>query len=199
MLAKRKSKRSGRLQRNLTEAQSAYKALGYSDISLRMLESEEGQLNAVFACYGSAAQHGQLFEESLTRLIVALNEWSGIGGNVETIEKWTIGRLLGHLQKTFVKEIDEWVPQYLEEGRRLRNFLIHDYFLRREEQLGTESGRMAMFEELTKIEQHLQRGADLINGLRVSIGRGMDGETTPSNEGSEVVFSAKLHIEKPER
>ena len=191
--------RSGRLNRRRGKAQRVHRKLGCSDISLSMLESKEGQLNAVFACYGSAAQHGQLFEESLTRLIVALNEWSGIGGNVETIEKWTIGRLLGHLQKTFVKEIDEWVPQYLEEGRRLRNFLIHDYFLRREEQLGTESGRMAMLEELTEIEQPLQRGADLINGLRGSIGRGLDGETTPSNEGSEVVFSAELYIGKLER
>ena len=191
--------RSRRLERRRGEAQRAYRKLGYSDISLRMLESEEGQLNAVFACYGSAAQHGQLFEESLTRLIVALNEWSDIECDVEMIEKWTIGRLLGHLQKTFIKEIDEWVPQHLEEGRRLRNFLMHDYFLSRKEQLGTESGRMAMLEELKRIEQHLQRGAGLINGLRVAIGQAMDGGTTPSTKGGKVVCSAELYIGKPER
>ena len=33
--------------------------------SLRMLETEEGQNNAVFACFGSAAQHAQMFEEAL--------------------------------------------------------------------------------------------------------------------------------------
>ena len=45
----------------------------YSSESLKMLESKKGQLNAVFACYGSAAQHGQLLEEALARLIAELN------------------------------------------------------------------------------------------------------------------------------
>ena len=30
-------------------------------MSLEMLKSEEGQLNAVFACFGSAAQHAQFW------------------------------------------------------------------------------------------------------------------------------------------
>ena len=34
-------------------------------MSLEMLKSEEGQLNAVFACFGSAAQHSQYFEAAL--------------------------------------------------------------------------------------------------------------------------------------
>lgn len=164
-----------------------------------MLESEEGQLNAVFACYGSAAQHGQLFEESLTRLIVALNEWSAIECDAESIEKWTIGRLLDYLRKEFIKEIDEWVPQYLEEGRRLRNFLIHDYFLSRKEQIATERGRKTMLKELTGIEQQLRRGADLMNGFRVAIGRVMEGGTTPEREDGEIIFSAKVEIRNPER
>lgn len=190
---------SGRLERRRREAQRAYRELGYSDVSLRVLESEEGQLNAVFACYGSAAQHGQLFEESLTRLIETLNSWSGIESNAETIEKWTIGRLLSHLQKEFVKKIDGWVPPYLDEGRRLRNFLIHDYFLSRKKQIGTESGRMAMLEELTAIEQHLRRGTDLINGWRIAIGESISGRTSPGTDGGEPVFSVELEIKKPER
>lgn len=163
-----------------------------------MLESEEGQLNAVFACYGSAAQHGQFFEESLTRLIVALNEWSATECEVSTIEKWTIGRLLGYLRKKFIKEIDEWVPQYLDEGRRLRNFLIHDYFLSRKEQISTERGRKAMLEELTAIEQQLRTGAGLINGFRTAIGRAMTNGTAPEREGGDVVLSAEVEIKRPE-
>lgn len=31
-----------------------------------MLKTKEGQLNAVFACYGSAMQSGQLFEQALS-------------------------------------------------------------------------------------------------------------------------------------
>ena len=68
---------------------------GFTEESLRMLESREGQLNAVFACFGSAAQHAQLFEQGLTRFLVMYNKIAsdtvsvcrayavalGIGGN----------------------------------------------------------------------------------------------------------------------
>lgn len=46
---------------------------GYTNESLRMLKSEEGQLNAVFACYGSAAQFAQFFEEALARFLSVYN------------------------------------------------------------------------------------------------------------------------------
>jgi len=42
--------------------------------SLETLESEEGQLNAVFACFGSAAQHAQFFEEALGEFLLAYNK-----------------------------------------------------------------------------------------------------------------------------
>lgn len=161
-----------------------------------MLESKEGQLNAVFACYGSAAQHGQFFEESVARLIVALNKLSGSEGRAEEMEKWTLGRLLNHFQEKFVNEIDEWVPEYLEEGRKLRNFLIHDYFLKRKGKFGTRNGRMAMLKELSDIERHLKCGADLMNGLRVAAGEAVDGRTRKGGEGGEVVFSATLSVGK---
>ena len=159
-----------------------------------MLESEEGQLNAVFACYGSAAQHGQFFEESVTRLIVALNEMSGSEGGADKMEKWTLGRLLNYFQEKFVHQIDEWVPEHLEEGRRLRNFLIHDYFLERKGKFRTRKGRMAMLTELLDIEQHLKRGADLLNGLRVAVGEALDGRTGKASEGEEVVFSVEMDV-----
>ena len=163
-----------------------------------MLESEEGQLNAVFACYGSVAQHGQFLEESLTDLIVTLNELTGAQCTAENIRKWTIGRLLKHFEKRFVIEIDAWVPEYLDEGRRLRNFLIHEYFLKRKEKLRIESGRMAILEELIEIEQHLRGGANLINGLRVAIDEAVDGRKATGPEDRDVVFSVKLELERPE-
>lgn len=46
---------------------------GYTTESLKILETEEGQLNAVFACFGSAVQHSQLFEQSLTRFLKMYN------------------------------------------------------------------------------------------------------------------------------
>ena len=195
-MAKRKSGRRGRSDRRRTGTQRSYRDLGYSNVSLSMLEAEEGQLNAVFASYGSAAQHGQLFEESVTRLIVALNEMSGSEGGAEKMEKWTLGRLLNHFREKFVHEIDEWVPEHLEEGRRLRNFLIHDFFLERKGKFRTRRGRMAMLKELLDIEQHLKRGADLLNGLRVAVGEALDGHTGKTSEGGEVVFTVELDVRR---
>jgi hypothetical protein len=163
-----------------------------------MLESDEGQLNAVFACYGSAAQHAQFFEESVAKLIIALSEMSGSEGGAEKMEKWTLGRLLNHFQGKFVNEIDEWVPEYLEEGRRLRNFLIHDYFLKRDVEFGTRNGRMAVLKELLDIQQHLKRSAGLLNGLRVAVGEPMDGRSRGASEDGEVVFSVQLDVGKGE-
>ena len=86
------------------------------------------------------------------------------------------------------------MPDHLEEGRKLRNFLIHDYFLTHEGQLGTRNGRMAVFKELLHIERHLKRGADLLNGLRVAVGEAVDGRSRKASEGGEVVFSVKLDV-----
>ena len=36
----------------MSSAQEEFRKQGYSKESLTMLESEEGQLNAVYACYG---------------------------------------------------------------------------------------------------------------------------------------------------
>ena len=47
--------------------------------SLKMLEPEEGQNNAVFACFGSAAQHAQMFEEALGNFLLAYTHPPKIG------------------------------------------------------------------------------------------------------------------------
>ena len=47
---------------------------GYTTESLRMLASKEGQINAVFACFGSAAQHSQFFEAALGEFLLVYNK-----------------------------------------------------------------------------------------------------------------------------
>ena len=123
-------------QDNAGSTESDYRKNGCSERSLEMLESEEGQLNAVFACYGSAAQHGQLFEDSLAKLVALLNDWLGSGNPVARLEKKTIGELLRLFETKFVEEIDDWVPEFLDEARERRNFLIHKYFLTRANEMG---------------------------------------------------------------
>lgn len=177
-------------------AESDYEIHGYSARSLEMLESKEGQLNAIFACYGSAAQHGQLFEEALLKLIAVLNECLGIDSAVPATTKKTIGKLLKCFENKFVEEIDDWVSDFLDETRRRRNFRIHEYFLKRSDDMDAETGRVVILRELVDIEAQLRRGAGLVNGLRVAIERARNGEP-PRNDDSEVVFTVKLRL--PER
>ena len=105
-------------------AESDHETHGYSARLLEMLESKEEQLNAVFACYGSAAQHGQLFEEALLKLIAVLNECLGIDSTAPAIrKKKTIGELLKLFKDEFVEEMDDWVSDLLDETRRRRKGL----------------------------------------------------------------------------
>ena len=171
-----------------------YEKDGYSARSLEMLDSEEGQLNAVFACFGSAARHGQLFEDSLSKLATLLNGLRGDSNPAAGLDKKMIGQLLRQLEKDFVEEIDQWVPEFLDQARTRRNFLIHEYFLKRSEEMGSAGGRLAILRELVGIEEQLRRGAALVNGLRVAI------EETKKEEGTEPceeerIFSVKLRME----
>ena len=175
--------------------ESDYQIHGYTARSLEMLESKEGQLNAIFACYGSAAQHGQLFEEALRKLIAVLNECLGIDSTAAAVQKKTIGELLKIFENKFVEDMDDWVSDFLDETRQRRNFLIHDYFLIRSDDIGIDTGRVAVLRELKDIEAQLRRGAGLVNGLRVAIEAARNGEP-PRNDDSEVVFTVKLRLQE---
>ncbi len=170
-----------------------YEEHGYSEQSLKMLESEEGQLNAVFACYGSAAQHGQLFEDSLSKLLGQLKRLEGVEDPDAGLERMTIGQLLQLFRTKFVDEIDHWVPDFLDEARKRRNFLAHSYFLKRSGEMGVAEGRFAIVRELVAIEAHLRRGTELVNGLRVAISEAQKGLRTEGGNG-ETVFSVRLNI-----
>lgn len=74
--------------------------------SLEMLKTEEGQLNAVFACFGSAAQHGQFLEAVLGDLLILYSRLSNTSLTVADIEaqesslrKQTLGALLSKMRK----------------------------------------------------------------------------------------------------
>jgi len=174
-----------------------YDKRGYSEESLKMLESDEGQLNAVFACYGSAAQQAQLFEDALSRLLGLLNGLGGVDSPESELRKRTIGPLLQLFSTRFVVEIDDWVPQCLDKAKEQRNFLSHEYFLERSDQMGVADGRFAILSELNGIEADLRRATELVNGLRVAICEAREGLRKESAD-SETVFTVKLNVSKGE-
>src|SRR4051812_5616000 len=114
--------------------------------SLDMLKTEEGQLNAVFACFGSTAKHAQLFEEALTNFLTAYKHavhsdlsTEEIQAIVQGLHKKTMGQLLNDL-KRIVKFDGVDYFERMGTSLQVRNFLMHHWFLERKEYFKTKEG-----------------------------------------------------------
>ena len=141
----------------------------YSDESIKMLETEEGQLNSVFACFGSAVQHAQLFEQALTRFLTTYNRVAADSVSFDDIgRKWTLGQLLQKVRK-HVRFDDESVDGLFAVALDKRNFLIHRFFLDRSPAFSTTEGRLALLNELLGIENDLERCRVTVNAMRIAM------------------------------
>lgn len=143
--------------------------------SLKMLESEEGQSNAVFACFGSAAQQSQYFEVALGEFLSVYNRickksltLQDIKAMEAKLRKQTMGALLTEFKK-FVKVNNDKVVNLMDVALQDRNFLMHHFFRERNEKFGTEQGRMEMLRELVSIDNELRTARDITNGMRVAL------------------------------
>lgn len=172
---------------------------GYTQESLNMLKSEEGQLNAVFACHGAAAQHGQLFEESLNGLLDRVNKicdrnFSLTHLQTDRIRKRTIGQLLKSLDKHVTFD-NAKVRYLLTDACEQRNFLIHRYFLDQRDKFKTYFGRMEMLQELITIQSNIKEAASIIDGICVAIDETLHSSQEKRNSES-VLFSIKIKDSK---
>src|ERR1041384_167984 len=147
--------------------------------SYDMLKTEEGQLNAVFACFGSAAQHAQHFEVALGEFLLLYNKLSKRELTLEAFEaldqklqKQTMGTLLREFKK-YVRINDSNVDRRLELALEKRNFLMHHYFREREGQLRVEKDRLLLLTELVQIGSLLEQAAALVGGMRVAFSSAM--------------------------
>ena len=168
--------------------------------SLKMLESEEGQLNAVFACYGSAMQHGQLYEQAVDKLLgtylcltVSDQSESEASTKQRKNKKQTLGQLLRSLFNG-VTINDEDVHKLLMEALDKRNMLAHEYFITRSPLFFAVDGRLKLIRELVNIEQTMRTAMSLINGMKIAIEESLSGERGDINE-SEVLFTMGIEIE----
>jgi hypothetical protein len=156
---------------------SEKRGAGYTEESLRMLESEEGQSNAVFACFGSAAQRAQLFEQALARFLSVYNRIASNTLSIEDFEdcegklqKKTMGWLLREMQK-YVTLSDPVVAERLDSALDRRNYLMHAFFLERGDRLKSEVGRMDLLRELVATERLLDNARITVNAMRIAICR----------------------------
>jgi hypothetical protein len=159
--------------------------------SLDMLKTEEGQLNAVFACFGSAAQHAQTFEESLTNFLTAYKRVAHFGLSTDEIEaivqglhKRTMGQLL-HDLKGIVKFNDGDYIERMETALKVRNFLMHRWFLERKDCFKTKEGRFEMLAELISMERLLDSSRVMANAMRIALCSALGMEDTWLPKGGE--------------
>jgi hypothetical protein len=134
---------------------------------LEMLKSEEGQLNAVFACFGSAAQKAQYFERALAGFLLDYKKLTQKDIQLHEIDsdKRTLGMLLNSF-KGKAKITDQEIVMLMETAVPNRNFLMHRYFLNREDKLSSKEGRMEMLSELVRLDTHFEIAALVTNAMR---------------------------------
>jgi len=177
------------------------------DESLQMLKTRAGQVNAVFACFGSAAQHAQHFEVALAEFLLDYNKISERAVTLEQLEaldqqlrKRTLGTLLREFSK-YVTIEDPKIVGFLEIALEKRNFLMHHFFREREGKLRLKKDRMDLLSELTGIDRMLEEAATIIRGMRIAVSRAIskheksgEGSENDEIEGSKVLFTAKLQM-----
>ncbi len=182
---------------------NTFREKGYTSESIRMLESEEGQLNAVFACFGSAAQHSYFFEDALGKFLLVYHKIFKKSltlqdfENIETkIEQKTSGALLKELRK-HVAIHDNTIEQCLDNALQKRNFLIHRFF-RETEKFHTKKGRMEMLRELVGIEKELEKATRLIDGMRVALSKAKDKNIKANKRDSTSDSLFTISVNMPE-
>lgn len=163
-----------------------FRKKGYSKESLNMLESEEGRLNAVYACYGSAASEGQFFEDAVRKLLTK------VSGDSPSSDRAGLKKLIDELRKRVtITDARVWISFHA--AREVRNYLIHRFFRNKENNLKNHNGRMEMLKELVLIEIPIRRAKELINGMSVAVdealksGRRLD---------EDITFSFSEEVEK---
>lgn len=124
------------------------------------MENLDPQVREVYAEFGLAVTVAQLLERQLISLVIAAYETpSGkftpeeYDGLLEKLSKKTLGALIQKLRESL--EVPGDFDLWLRESVRLRNWLIHRYFLDRSPEFQSPEGRSEMIQELDSISDRL--------------------------------------------
>ena len=160
--------------------EDAFRRQGYSKESLKMLKSQEGQLNAIYACFGSVVAESQLFEDALTRLFTM------IPGETPPSEKPNLKRLIDRLRTPID---DTWVWEAFDKAREVRNRMVHRYFVDNQHRLKTKAGRMGMVMELSETSASVRNIKDLVNGMCFAVTRTFENREDSGELEEDVSYS----------
>jgi hypothetical protein len=136
--------------------------------------SDEDRVTDVCMFFGAAAYYAQLFEEATAQVLKTYRglpslQDSGIPADLDeqSLDKNTLGLLLKKLRRHFA--IDAEIDGVLSQALRKRNYLMHEFFLRREKQLSSSSKRPEIIRELVQIGLLLKKGMFAMRGMAVAL------------------------------
>ena len=156
-------------------SEDEFRLQGYSSESLKLLETEEGQLNAVYACYGSAAAEGQFFEDAVRNLL------KSVCRDYKPSARDGLKKMIDRLSER-IRVTDERIWDLFHEARSVRNRLIHHYFRNTEYKFRTYEGRMEMLQELVTIETPIRKAKELISGMNMAVIRELKNKQSANEE-----------------
>ncbi|MCK4625363.1 MAG: hypothetical protein KAV00_08640 [Phycisphaerae bacterium] len=133
----------------------------------------------VFAAYGRAAYYAQLLEYDLVSIWMLDSIAQGVSVTrkdlVQFQANWsknTLGKLLHPLKKSSLLPND--LKQFLEDLRKTRNTLAHDFFLTVATDLRTSRGREHGVAEMKRITSVLTKGHELFRNVLDAYGKDFD-------------------------
>ena len=145
-----------------------------------------GHIKEVYARFGLALYHAQVLEHGLVNALVILDlipsqrtlarsqhEW---GASVDTFMdrhfETTMGRMMGRLRSVF--DVPDDFESLLRDALRKRNWLAHDFFRERADELLTSAGRDQMLDEVDQCSACFQAAdkqlGEIIRPLRQKAG-----------------------------
>jgi hypothetical protein len=96
------------------------------------------------------------------------NQFSKHPLTLENLNRKTLGALIRELEKQISFE-DHMPSEVLSTALESRNFLMHHFFLDRNQQLADESGRFGLLSERLSIQSQLDAGRILVNAMRIAV------------------------------
>jgi hypothetical protein len=153
-------------------------------------------LENVFAAFGSAAHDAQYFELALENLLSVCKQVSGEAPTLADLDAdphprtfLTMGMLVGEFKQR-VTVSDESIVADFRMALKLRNFLMHRFFVERIEKFNTEDGRREMIAELTEAKKLLDKAGTYTRAMAEGLQATLDG-TRVEREG-ETLFSIEV-------
>jgi hypothetical protein len=137
-------------------------------------EDAEGKhIRDVYAHFGVAAYHAQCFEKSLAVFLLLHGKASGatltlqqFDADEERLWKQTMGPLIKEFRKLHkVGEGPEGAEDILENARKRRNFLMHNFFWEKESDFLSEGGRTRMINELSVFSNDMEKADSLVTAI----------------------------------